>query len=294
MGLGRIVELVPRGLRASSSFRGMGEPIYRAYARTIIFFPGPPILVNSLPKAGTHLLTSLLDRFPKVIYSGEHRTLNQFDSSGDVGGSDPNWTRVSQWLQSRRCGQYSTAHFPAEARLFGMLDQAQLATLFVIRDPRDIVVSTTQYILSLRRNYMHEYFVNVLRTPEDRLMASIVGVPGSLGRRPLLSIAQLLDGFSGWLNREDTLLLKFEDLVGASGGGLASSQQTAINRIALHINRSLDPVQMQRISSGVHAKGSATLRRGVIGDWHTHFTDEHREVFGELAGPYLAKWGYEG
>jgi len=43
----------------------------------------------------------------------------------------------------------------------------------------------------------------------------------------------------------------------------------------------------------VHAKGSATLRRGVIGDWQNHFTDEHRVAFTEVAGRQLVELGYE-
>ncbi len=290
------IALVPRGLRGNPLFRKIGTPIYRAYARTVVFLPGPPILVNSVPKAGTHLLTSLLDRFPKVMFSGEHRTLNQFksDSQGPASAVEVDWEQVRQWLRSQRKGQYCTVHFPAAEPVFAALEEFQFASLFVIRDPRDIVVSHAHYVTRLKRHFLHEYYTRVLRTPEDRLMASIVGIPGSAGIPLLPSIGSRLASYAGWLHHPRTLVLKFEDLVGAAGGGDESSQRRAIADIARHISRPLDDAQRRRIAAGVHTKGSATLRRGVIGDWKNHFTDEHRAAFAEIAGPQLVELGYEG
>ena len=267
-------------------------PVYRTYARAIVFLPGPPILVNSVPKAGTHLLTSLLDRFPRVLFSGEHRSLDQFKPGGRTSSAEADWMQVRRWLRSQRKGQYRTAHFPAADPVFTALEEFDFASLFVVRDPRDIVVSYAHYVTGLKRHFLHEHYTRVLRTPEDRLMASIVGVPGSAGIPLLPSIGSVLASFAGWLHHPGTLVLKFEDLVGAAGGGDALSQRRAIDDIARHISRPLNDAQRRRVAAGVHTKDSATLRRGVIGDWKNHFTDEHRAAFAEVAGPQLVEWGY--
>jgi len=195
-GLGGPIALVPRGLRGNPLFRKLGVPVYRTYARAVVFLPGPPIFVNSIPKAGTHLLTSLLDRFPKVMFSGEHRTLNQFKSN-DLGNStaEADWEQVRRWLQSQHNGQYSTGHFHAAENVFDALEEFHFASLFVVRDPRDIVVSQAHYIAGLKRHFLHEHYTRVLRTPEDRLMASIMGVPESAGRP--LSPRRLRDTHDG-------------------------------------------------------------------------------------------------
>jgi len=249
-GLGGPIALVPRGLRGNPLFRKLGVPVYRTYARAVVFLPGPPIFVNSIPKAGTHLLTSLLDRFPKVMFSGEHRTLNQFKSN-DLGNStaEADWEQVRRWLQSQHNGQYSTGHFHAAENVFDALEEFHFASLFVVRDPRDIVVSQAHYIAGLKRHFLYEYYTRVLRTPEDRLMASIVSVPGSKGRPLLPSIGNCLASFMGWVHHSRVLVLKFEDLVGAAGGGDASSQRRAIDGIARHISRPLNDAQ-RRASRG--------------------------------------------
>ena len=228
------------------------------------------------------------------MFSGEHRTLNQFESGGQgpTSTTEVDWDQVRCWLRSQRKGQYCTVHFPAADPVFAALEEFEFASLFVVRDPRDIVVSHAYYVAGLERHFLHEYYTRVLRTPEDRLLASIVGVPGSAGRPLLPSIGSRLASYAGWLHHPLTLVLKFEDLVGAAGGGDESSQRRAIDDIAQHINRPLDEVQRRRVVAGVHTKDSATLRRGVIGDWQNHFTDEHHAAFAEVAGPQLAEWGY--
>ena len=45
---------------------------YRGYARAQIWRSGPRIFVNSIPKAGTHLLTAELEKFPQLQNSRLH------------------------------------------------------------------------------------------------------------------------------------------------------------------------------------------------------------------------------
>jgi hypothetical protein len=54
-------------------------PTYRAFARTNVFFPGPRVFANSIPKAGTHLVASLLARLPRMMFSGIHSALGEVD-----------------------------------------------------------------------------------------------------------------------------------------------------------------------------------------------------------------------
>lgn len=34
-------------------------------------------------------------------------------------------------------------------------------------------------------------------------------------------------------------------------------------------------------------------RRGIVGEWQEHFTQEHKDYFKEIAGPLLVQLGYE-
>lgn len=36
-----------------------------------------------------------------------------------------------------------------------------------------------------------------------------------------------------------------------------------------------------------------TFRKGQIGSWKTHFTDEHKRIFKAISGDLLTETGYE-
>ena len=124
--------------------------------------------MNSVPKAGTHLLMTALDAFPGVRISGLHLMKRRvlLDDSEMV-ESDPNvdWELVRR-LSSRRAksGQYVTTHFWGYEELFDILNELEYASLFVVRDPRDIVVSNAAYMARLRRHPAHQRFVEEFRT----------------------------------------------------------------------------------------------------------------------------------
>ena len=41
------------------------------------------------------------------------------------------------------------------------------------------------------------------------------------------------------------------------------------------------------------SQDSSTFRKGTIGDWRNHFTEEHKAAFKEVAEAELIKLGYE-
>ena len=59
-----------RRARRGAVLRRVGVPVYVRYRRLTAPRDGQPILVNSIPKAGTHLVSSMLDRLPGISFSG--------------------------------------------------------------------------------------------------------------------------------------------------------------------------------------------------------------------------------
>ena len=108
-------------------------PAYRTLARGNVFYPPPRVFANSFPKAGTHLLASLLGRLPRMMASGLHRDRADVDRDG--------WEQLAGDLGTVRNGQYATGHFPHDPRLVAMLGELEFASLVCLRDPRDIAVS---------------------------------------------------------------------------------------------------------------------------------------------------------
>ncbi|MGH2786471.1 MAG: sulfotransferase domain-containing protein [Actinomycetota bacterium] len=267
---------------------------YRAYARSVLFLPPPKVLVNSIPKAGTHLLAALLKALPRMMFSGLQLTPNDYlsDTTSTTEESHFDGRRFARLLASVRNGQFVIAHFPTRPELPPLLDAAGFRSLLMIRDPRDIAVSHCFYVRNQPRHPLHRRYTEELRTDKARLLASIVGLPGN-GAPSLEDIGTRLDSFSAWLDKDDIHVCRFESLVGPSGGGSADLQRKEVEAVARRLNRQLSAEDLDRVAQGIWSRRTATFRRGRIGDWRNHFSQEHKSAFKELAGRHLIDLGYE-
>jgi len=107
------------------------------------------------------------------------------------------------------------------------------------------------------------------------------------------SIGEIFEGFVGWFDDPSTLVVRFENLIGARGGGDSEKQLAEIRRIGNFVGRPLSLEQTRQIAKNMYGKGGLTYRKGQAGDWRDYFTEAHRRAFNEVAGNILIKLGYE-
>jgi hypothetical protein len=98
--------------------------------------------------------------------------------------------------------------------------------------------------------------------------------------------------FVGWEHDEGAVMVRFEDLVGARGGGSADAQERAVERIASHLGISIDGQTTRMIEENLFGTGR-TFRKGQIGGWRSEFLPEHERAVNEVMGPLLLELGYE-
>jgi recombinational DNA repair protein RecT len=65
-----------------------------------------------------------------------------------------------------------------------------------------------------------------------------------------------------------------------------------IRAIANYLNIDNSEEQIIQIAKNVFYKKSRTFRKGTIGDWRNHFTNEHKQAFKDVCGDILIKMGY--
>jgi hypothetical protein len=265
---------------------------YRSFARAQLWRSGPRIFVNSIPKAGTHLLTAELDKFTELQNSRLHIETRL------VNAAAPDHARVEEvaidadkadrFLGQVRKGQFFSAHLFWDDALAARLRARDIRTIFMQRDPRDILVSRLKYVLGLERHYLHQHLAKELGSDEERLRVLILGRKADPFIRPM---REMLESFAPWTSADFVLTVKFEDLVGERGGGTTEAKYRALERICTHCGLSTD-----RLAEFARTppKATPTLREGRSNTWRKHLSPEIVALFEAECGAATAALGYEG
>lgn len=238
----------------------------------------PRVFCVCVPKAGTHLLERSLCLHPR-IYRRLARTVHNQNIEQSGG--------LASWLDTLKPGQLSMAHLFFSSERLQLIRDRNVKAIFMIRDPRDVVVSNTFFILKRRDHAMHELFA---QQPDFKscLRLAISGDPAA----SFPSIADDLENYRGWLE-SGLFTVRFEDLVGPSGGGDKSMQRDLLRSLFEFLGLDADDNALSLQSARLFSNASPTFRKGQIGGWTDHFDAELKELFKQHVGDALFRYGYE-
>ncbi|ABZ83411.1 sulfotransferase domain family protein [Heliomicrobium modesticaldum Ice1] len=239
------------------------------------------VLVNSIPKAGTNLLTTCINSIKALRYSGYH-----------VEHEEPH--QLITIFDSLRKGQYVSSHLYPTYTNVNIVEKNKFKTLLMVRDPRDVVVSWVNY--ATKKEYVRytDYLIR-LKDDHQRLLTGISGVSRDQcsKRYGQEDIGTVFREYLKWNNYEYNLMVRYEDLIGPEGNGSKEKQIQQIEKVLRHLGITIPNEQILVISNKVFNVDSPTFRKGIIGDWKNHFSDEHKKAFKEIAGDVLITLGYE-
>lgn len=236
------------------------------------------IFCVSLPKAGTHLLERALCLHPS-LYRTFIPTINDQNL--------PRYGGHEHLLDRLQPSQILVAHLRYSPVIEKCANDQNVRTIFLMRDPRDIIISQAHYI---PKNPSHPFHEVVSRAEDfgSRLRLIIAGDPDA----GFPSIGERFKAFAGWLG-SGALPVRFEDLIGPSGGGAKEIQHQTLADIFRHIELPLEHEEVKKISSELVSTASPTYRRGRIGGWKECFEQEGvLDLFKESIGEELDRYGY--
>lgn len=237
----------------------------------------PCVLSVSLPKAGTHLLERALCLHPH-LYRKMVGTIWP--------GALQRWGGLAGLLGALAPGQVVLAHLPFESGYADTLVKTRV--LFLIRDPRDIVVSQAHFAANRPDHPYHEAFAGAA-TVADRVRIAIDGHEPS----GLLSVKERMDRYEGWLHGP-AYVVRFEDLIGPSGGGDSDRQRATVEGIYRYLGVDATERLVARVCDALFSGDSPTFRRGAVDQWRDAFDDELTAHFNEVIGDRLTAYGYAG
>lgn len=264
-------------------------------------------LVNSLPKAGTNLLAKVLCSFPGVrtVYE-ELRHLDPAvlpshrEDGAEAGPGVPlgvTWPRLVSHEAVRRAfasvgrGGFISVHAPWSKELVQLLEASSMKTVLIVRDPRDVVCSAAKYIPQTPENVFHALYRPL--SEADRLRLTICGQQEAAPGLPRVnSIAEACASLLAWSREPICRVVRFERLVGPSGGGSEQDQLEELQGLAGHLGLRCRERTLRNVARNAFG-GTSTFRDGRVGGWRSIFDQEQRRLFEEVAGEQLTALGYE-
>jgi hypothetical protein len=249
----------------------------------------PMLFANSFPKSGTHLLTQVLHGFTNIgpaVDSG-FPAIVMYDGPT---GKPLLMSLILNELHRLKAGDICYGHLHALPDLVAELTRKEVATFFIYRDPRDVVVSHVYYVTEIDEEHVHHpYYAKELKTFDERLQVSILG--RSELEVPFPDIRRRFEPYLDWLETPGVLTLQYEDFITQRGPTLESVLDHAENRgFRLAVPRA---EALRRLDSAIEPEKSPTFRSGTIGKWRESFSSEHKAVFKQVAGDLLVRLGYE-
>ena len=256
----------------------------------------PVLFANSFPKSGTHLLTQILEGFARLgpaVISGLPAIVTY---QGNTGYERPPQEILAD-LNRLLPADIAYGHLHAQPEVVSHLNQPGFATYFILRDPRDVVVSHVHYITEMEPNHIHHrYYTEELHTFDERLRTSILGIPDP--NIPFPDIAARFQPFLGWLDQAQVLTLRYEDFITDRDGSLGKVLDHAV-QAGFPLGGKKNTAQLTRqaalqvLADSIDPQRSPTFRSGKIGGWKAKFSDENTHLFKEISGDLLMRLGYE-
>lgn len=249
----------------------------------------PVLFANSFPKSGTHLLTQALQGFPRLgpaVDSGLPAVVTYEGDTGRARTID----EILKDLRRLQPGDIAYGHLHALPEVVNFLRQDGFATYFILRDPRDVVISHVHYVTDLEsRHALHRYYTEELRDFDDRLTVSILGLQGIDFDFP--NIRQRFEPFLGWMECPEALILRFEDFI--------ANRICILGKVIDYAVQRGFPLEMDTeeaisvLASNINPQRSPTFRSGKAGGWRSQFNPTHKKLFKEISGDLLIRLGYE-
>lgn len=246
----------------------------------------PRVFGNAMPKSGSHLMTQVLHGLTELgpFVDPGFPPVNRDEANQPLPEE-----KIFNGIYSMRPGDIRYGYIHAKEPYISLLTQPEQATIFIYRDPRDMLVSHVFYATDLYAGHgMNRYYAQ-MDSMEARLNAAIEGVADP--EFYLSSVRERYDSYLGWLTHPDVFSLRFEDLI--------LERDVALARLLGYLEaRGFDLVvpreqAIEILKAGISPKKSGTFRKGQPGNWREHFTDANKTRFKEITGDLLIRLGYE-
>ncbi len=255
--------------------------------RRLSFDDAPPIFGNSKPKSGSHLLLQILNGFTRIlpykyVQAEPVRTIEKR-------GTRKSNERMLRELRRIPRGVIGWGYVEASPENIAFLCQPDRVNYFVYRDPRDLLVSQVFFATDMHEEHGMHQFYKSLPDFGERLKFAMTGIDHD--GLYMVSVRQRYAAVFEWLEQPHVMCIRFEDLI--------HNQKSTLEAMLDEVESTGYQLPTPRkkalsvLGKAIQPKKSHTFRSGKTGGWREHFTEEHKNLFKDIAGDLLVRLGYE-
>lgn len=241
------------------------------------------VFVNSLPKSGTNLVAKLT-RLVNVQDSGKSiasssvvgnyqfakscMRLDHFSGNNiPVGLEFPvslGYAWLDRYLKIAN-NQYLSGHAAFSEQLVHLLQKNGIKQIQVFRHPAAVLVSWAKFIAEDKNSWHPSHAHMVKMNLDDRCRFMLTGGLLEGGKYYQSSFTEILSRTDGWLE-STALVVRYEDIVGAKGGGNDDAQRLVIKNVMQHMGMHAAENELDRLQDQLYG-GTHTFRSGQINSW---------------------------
>lgn len=236
----------------------------------IIFSPlfwfrkGPKLLINGVPKSGTHLLTSVLNEIPFLVntrYGISMWDINRVSMKNSYFEDwNPSMHKFEKKLSKINGHQFMLSHLPYHKILYKALKKNNIKMININRSSDDVLQSKYNYINTLDRHFAHKT-LKTFKGKSQKINALKNGFKTEDGY--ILEKHETVYGaFEPWKNYNDNFILNinFEELAGEKKGFSDKLRKNSILKILNFLNIESNEYLIDRIHNKASKTKSFTLR----------------------------------
>lgn len=279
------------------------------------------VLINSLPKSGTHLLIKAIELFAYQDYAENPQTSAQdipinFDyrevknalnknslhtvaeaEAICVGSLSPlfvNPALFQDWLRYVTDNHYIVGHISYSPALSPVLAELNYRHLFIIRDPRAVLPSLLSFILNpqgMPKRHFLEVDLSEMSLPQ-RLDFILEGGYAPKADVMIKDFAQVYRSMLKWSDDPNCLAVRFEDLIGEQGCGSQDKQREVVEKMADYLQRPFNDAVISGLAH-IYNPSAPTFRIGQVDSWKSTLSPEIIERLISYCEPLWQEAGYK-
>lgn len=246
------------------------------------FKGGNGVLLNTIPKSGTHLLTQILGDFGFRDYQGFQA------STPSITMKEQSSEKIARSIGRMLPQELMSGHIFYSSLVEREIADTNLSCIFLYRDPRAIFLSEINYLSNMNRwHRCHKYFERC-RNFEEKFLLCLNGLDDEKIYYP--SFDMRVSRYLKWVESDVVCPVRFEDLIDDA------SRREQCGRIAAHLSENFggdEKIELSNIGSSHSPEASHTYTGMKHNRWKSDLTARQISMLNNRLAQVLEGLGYQ-